>query len=93
MVVRFVDENPLPPLGHIAETHIRQKLTPQSQAIYDQMDKGGKALVFQLVHQDNEENLAVKKAQKQITEQQLKTYLMDENTSEFFPLDRTKTDK
>lgn len=50
--VYFVNENPSPPVGYIAESSIRKDLTGSAPYFYDQMDREGKQLVYQLVQQD-----------------------------------------
>lgn len=50
--VYFLDENPLPPVGLISETSIKAQLSDVSQYHYDQLDKEGRALAFELIHQE-----------------------------------------
>lgn len=48
----YLDEYPLPPVGSISETSIKAQLSDVSQYHYDRLDKDGKALVFELIHQE-----------------------------------------
>lgn len=50
--VYFLDKNPLPPVGYIAEGSIRKDLTGSALYFYDHMDREGKQLVYQMVQQD-----------------------------------------
>lgn len=52
LTIYFHDENPLPPIGKIAETGIRSKLSDSGLYLYDKMDREGKTLVYQLMQQD-----------------------------------------
>jgi hypothetical protein len=48
----FIEENPTPPIGTIAESGIRENLDETSLYFYGNMDREGKQLVYQLVHQE-----------------------------------------
>lgn len=50
--VYYSPEDPQPPIGMIAESSIRRDLSGSSLYFYDKMDREGKQLVYQLVHQD-----------------------------------------
>lgn len=50
--IYFHDEYPTPPIGKIAETEIRSKLSDSSLLFYDKMDLEGKALVYKLLQQE-----------------------------------------
>lgn len=50
--VYFIEENPSPQIGKIAENGIRQNLDETALYFYDNMDREGKQLTYQLVHQD-----------------------------------------
>ncbi len=50
--IYYHDENPLPPVGKIAETKIRNELNESALFLYDKLDAEGKILVYQLCQQE-----------------------------------------